>query len=164
MPRLRPLALRRHAASALLGASGLLAALPPLAAQSAPSPVAEARGGVTVTVVLSGLQPRGGLIGAALFASPEGFPKQHAKALRRERQPDRTAMDSLVFRDVPPGRYAIAVHHDVDANGELAENAMGIPREPWAVSRNLRPRFSAPKFDAAAIDVRGDTRIEVVVK
>ena len=148
-------------ATPLLPAAAALAIGGPLASQAAPAP---STSGVTITVVMTGLQPRGGLIGAALFASPDGFPKQHARAFRRERQPDRSAVDSLVFRDVPPGRYAIAIHHDVDGNGELAENAMGIPREPWAVSRNLRPRFSAPKFDAAAVEVRGDTRLEVVVK
>jgi uncharacterized protein (DUF2141 family) len=134
----------------------------PLCAQS-PAPSA-AGAGVTVTVIISGIQPRGGLIGAALFATADGFPKQHERAARRERQPDRSAVDSIVFRNVPPGRYAVAVHHDVDGNGLLAENAVGIPREPWAVSRNLRPRFSAPKFTEAAVDVRGDTRLEVVVK
>jgi len=153
---------RARRTTLLLPAAAALALGGPLASQAAPAP--DTSSGVTITVVMTGLQPRGGLIGAALFASPDGFPRQHARALRRERQPDRSAVDSLIFRNVPPGRYAVAVHHDVDGNGEVAENAMGIPREPWAVSRNLRPRFSAPKFDAAAFEVRGDTRIEVVVK
>lgn len=154
--------LRRRPTIACATAAAVLAfGAPSLTAQSAPTPTPT---GATLTVVISGIQPRGGLLGAALFATADGFPKQHERAARRERHADRSAVDSIVFRNVPPGRYAIAVHHDVDGNGLLAENAMGIPREPWAVSRNLRPRFSAPKFTDAAVDVRGDTRIEVLVK
>jgi uncharacterized protein (DUF2141 family) len=119
---------------------------------------------VTITVVVRGIEPSGGLLGAALFAAPDGFPKEHGRALQRERHAVRGAVDSLVFRNVPPGRYAIAVHHDLDGDGQLAENRFGVPREPWAVSRNLRPRFSAPKFGDAAIDVQADVRLELVVK
>lgn len=119
--------------------------------------------GVTVTVVIDGATTARGQIGVALFASDAGFPERPDQAIRRQLQPWRAPVDSVIFRDVPPGRYAVAVHHDVDADGTLKKSMIGVPQEPWGVSRDVRHRMRAPRFQEAAVDVRGDTRLAVRV-
>jgi uncharacterized protein (DUF2141 family) len=132
-----------------------------------PASRAERRGvtqpGVTVTVVIDGAAIARGQIGVALFASDAGFPEQQEQAARRQLHPWRAPMDSVVFRDVPPGRYAVAVHHDLDADGTLKKSMLGVPQEPWGVSRDVRHRMRAPRFEEAVVDVRGDMRIAVRV-
>lgn len=54
-----------------------------------------------------------------------------------------------------PGRYAVQVVHDRDADGRLDTNVLGIPSEPVGFSRNAVGRFGPPKFDSAAIDYDG---------
>ncbi len=48
--------------------------------------------------------------------------------------------------DLPAGDYAFAVFQDLNGNGVLDTNFMGIPSEPYGFSKNFKPRFSAPKF------------------
>lgn len=43
------------------------------------------------------------------------------------------------------GRYLARVHHDLDDDGEMATNLVGMPLEPWGVSNDARGRFGPPK-------------------
>ncbi|MCE7067873.1 DUF2141 domain-containing protein [Dyadobacter sp. CY326] len=56
--------------------------------------------------------------------------------------------------DLAPGRYALAVYHDLNSNDELDKNFIGIPKEPYGFSKNFRPKFSAPKFDDCAFELK----------
>jgi len=58
---------------------------------------------------------------------------------------------SITFRQLPPGRYAIIVFHDENDNGLLDENALGVPVEGYGFSNNAKGFLSAPSFNAAAI-------------
>jgi uncharacterized protein (DUF2141 family) len=60
---------------------------------------------------------------------------------------------SIIFAQLPPGRYAIIAFHDENDNGLLDENALGIPTEGYGFSNDARGFLSAPSFDAAAIDL-----------
>jgi len=60
----------------------------------------------------------------------------------------------LVFRDVPPGRYAFNAYHDENDNNKLDRNFIGIPSEGYGFSRDARGRRGSPEFDDAAVDVR----------
>jgi uncharacterized protein (DUF2141 family) len=53
---------------------------------------------------------------------------------------------------VPPGRWALSLVHDENANGRL-DTFLGIPREGFGFSRNPRIRFGAPGFDDVAFAV-----------
>ena len=39
-----------------------------------------------------------------------------------------------MFEGVTPGRYAVAVLHDANANGRLDTNVLGMPQERWSIS------------------------------
>ena len=47
---------------------------------------------------------------------------------------------------------------------KLNTNALGIPREGYGFSRNIRPKFSAPKFEEAAFDLARSSQMSVEVK
>jgi uncharacterized protein (DUF2141 family) len=55
--------------------------------------------------------------------------------------------------DLEPGRYALAVYHDLNDNNVLDKNFIGIPKEPYGFGNDFRPRFSAPSFDDCAFDL-----------
>ncbi len=67
----------------------------------------------------------------------------------------------LIYRDLPAGRYALSLFHDENGNGKLDSNVAGIPIERYGFSRDARGRMGAPDFDAAAIELQGDTTITV---
>ncbi len=65
----------------------------------------------------------------------------------------RKAGNQTVEFEVPPGRYAVAMYHDVNDNDKIDKNFVGYPKEPFGFSNNFRPRFSAPDFEDCAFDL-----------
>lgn len=55
--------------------------------------------------------------------------------------------------NLPPGNYALSCFHDLNGNGQLDTNWMGIPTEPYGFSNNARPKFRAPKWAEAAFEL-----------
>jgi outer membrane protein len=51
--------------------------------------------------------------------------------------------------DVPPGDYALVVHHDENGNRRIDRNFVGIPREPLGFSNGYQPR-GPPVFGRAS--------------
>lgn len=66
--------------------------------------------------------------------------------------------------EMEPGRYALAVYHDVNGNEELDKNFVGIPKEPYGFSKDFRPQFSAPSFKDCAFEVTGESLQKISVK
>jgi uncharacterized protein (DUF2141 family) len=48
--------------------------------------------------------------------------------------------------DLPFGEYAIASFQDVNSDGVIDKNKIGIPKEPYAFSNNYKPKTRGPKF------------------
>lgn len=67
-------------------------------------------------------------------------------------------VDGAVVRFLlPEGTYAFQVYHDLDDNGEMKTNFIGIPKEPTGVSNNAKGRFGPPKFKNAAVEIGSET-------
>jgi len=58
------------------------------------------------------------------------------------------------FEKIPFGTYAIAVFHDVNSNGTLDQNFIGIPKEPFAFSQALKSKWRAPEYEEMKFDFR----------
>tara|TARA_B100000674_G_scaffold15872_1_gene11480 strand:+ start:357 stop:803 length:447 start_codon:yes stop_codon:yes gene_type:complete len=56
--------------------------------------------------------------------------------------------------DLPFGEYAIAGFQDLDGNGVLSGNFLGIPREPVGFSGNAKVRFGPPKWNDAVFQFK----------
>jgi uncharacterized protein (DUF2141 family) len=101
-----------------------------------------------------------------LFNSPEGFPKtitQGTLAPAKERSA--TGQVRLVFKGLAAGQYAATAFHDLDSNGKLNANLMGLPTEPYGFSNNARGNFGPPAFKDAVITLgEQDLTIEISVK
>ena len=62
---------------------------------------------------------------------------------------------SFDFSDIKPGKYAIAVIHDENHNGELDKNFFGIPKEGYGFSSDAKVTMSAPSFSDAEFHYDG---------
>jgi uncharacterized protein (DUF2141 family) len=58
--------------------------------------------------------------------------------------------------DIPAGKYAIGVFHDVNGNNSLDTNFFGMPKEQYGFSNNATGSFGPPSFDDAAVFVTKD--------
>jgi len=68
--------------------------------------------------------------------------------------PPREGTVRLTTDALPAGDYAIRVMHDVNGNGELDSNMVGMPKEPWGISNNARGNFGPPKFEDARFTLK----------
>ena len=118
------------------------------AAILAASATAAAAGDVTVT--LTGVQDRGGVI-VASFDTRENFMTGRDHRARVEN--DAAGNVVLTFRDVAPGDYALAVMHDANRDGQFTMSPMGMPEEGWAFSNGDQPMMGPPSFEAHKITV-----------
>ena len=65
--------------------------------------------------------------------------------------------------ELPSGTYAVGVFHDVDGNGALSKSFLGIPKEPFGFSNNVRGRFGPPSFMEASFSVTRDLAIAIAL-
>ncbi len=106
-----------------------------------------------IRIVVNGLRTTMGEVRCLLFDSEDGFPSQVNKAFKRGRSRAESTATIIEFNGVPTGIYAVACFHDENNNGKLETNLFGIPREPWAISNDARPRgFGPPGYARARFD------------
>lgn len=105
-----------------------------------------------------------GSAGIALWNAPRGFPEDIEHAFRTIYVKIQNRSATTTFGDVSPGVYAVTVLHDRNDNRKLDKNPLGIPREAWGVSNNVRPRVRAPRFEDARFRLEQDLTIEIRVR
>jgi uncharacterized protein (DUF2141 family) len=67
--------------------------------------------------------------------------------------PAKAGSVSVTLRSVPPGSYAIQAFHDRNGDGKLATGLLGLPSEPFGLSRSPTLRFGPPAFGDAVLKV-----------
>ena len=150
----------------MTGESVLTACLPAAAALAcwlvlgAPGP-ALAQDVETTTLVLhvEGLRTAEGQLLIHIYDTDKGFLRDGGDSAREVLHPvDGTAVSLQIDRQ-PRGRFAIAVIHDEDGDGELGTHLLGIPREGVGLSNNPRSRFGPPRFADAAVEIDGERMV-----
>jgi uncharacterized protein (DUF2141 family) len=105
-----------------------------------------------LTVDIRGLESNEGSVAAALYDSAESFDRR-TDAVASQRVIPRDGRASWSVADLPAGRYAVAVYHDLNDNGKLDRSSLGPPAEPYGFSNDARSTFGPPGFDSAAIEL-----------
>ncbi len=100
----------------------------------------------------------------ALFTHPRGFPQQAQNAFAVKSVPASKGKVLVSFTGIPAGTCAVAVYHDTNNDGKLNTNALGIPKEAYGFSNNVRPMFSAPSFKEAGIVLDKSHAISIGLK
>jgi uncharacterized protein (DUF2141 family) len=109
-----------------------------------------------VNVKIQNISNNTGVIACAIFESEEGFPgkflKYASKVMITQIQGKEASFE---FSDIKPGKYAIAVIHDENHNGELDTNILGVPKEGYGFSSGAEVTLSAPSFSDAQFSYDG---------
>lgn len=99
-------------------------------------------------VEVDGIKGGEGAVVVALFDNEVDYLVRHKHSTRViARGPTVTA----VFENLAPGDYAVGVIHDLDKNGSLNKNRLGIPTEGFGFSNNEMGVFGPPSFEKAKI-------------
>ncbi len=98
----------------------------------------------TLTVEIRNIRQAKGRIQVGLFKPCADFPSA-CKPFDKRMVVANKGSVRFVF-DVEPGDYALAAFHDLNSNGIIDTRLLGIPKEPYGFSNNIRPWMSAPTF------------------
>ncbi len=70
---------------------------------------------------------------------------------------------TYVFKNIPVGKYGIAVFQDKNVDGKLNENLFGAPKEAYGFSKNKYGIFGPPDFEDISFDVEEDISISFTI-
>ena len=108
-----------------------------------------------LVVAIEGLRSRDGKILVALFDRADGFPDEKPTIGKTTVVSGNTPR--VVFENVKPGRYALAIIHDENENGKLDTNAIGLPKEGFGFGNNVMGMFGPPSFKNASIVITDES-------
>ncbi len=105
-----------------------------------------------LTIKINNIVIKSGLIRVAVYDSESAFLDVKKTAFSLTAAVGNDSSITLEIPDVPFGVYAVACFQDVNGNGKLDANWLGIPKEPYAFSANAQEiKWKAPKFKDARI-------------
>lgn len=101
-----------------------------------------------LVVKINGLKNDQGTVKVALCNSPENY--------KDDRSPYKAAIIEIqknqaiaVFDNLPAGSYAIKAFHDENNNDDFDTNFLGIPKEDYGFSNNVRGLLGPPSWNKA---------------
>ena len=116
----------------------------------------------SLTVEVDRIKNKSGQVCATIFDQREGFPSNSKKALQSECIDVKETPQKLVFKNLKPGNYAVALIHDANGDGILNTNSFGMPLEGFGFSKNPLVLTGPPKFQDSAVVVAGaNTDIQI---
>jgi len=102
-----------------------------------------------------------GKIMALLFRNKDGFPDDQVSAHRQGTALINNNDAEIVFRNLEPGVYAIALFHDENNDSILNKHWYGKPKEGVATSNDVMHKLSAPTFEECSFKFNGDRKISL---
>lgn len=110
--------------------------------------------GSTLTVQIDGLKNKNGYIAVALYDQYGDFPEGEGVQTKYV-EVDGSSME-VVFQNIAPGDYAVAVLHDENGNEEMDYNEYQMPLEGFVFSNNAVGQSGPPSFGEASFTVSED--------
>jgi uncharacterized protein (DUF2141 family) len=97
-------------------------------------PEAAAARAETLLVTVSGMKALRGNLRVAVFGETQRDEFPEGKYLHSAEVPATAEQMSVEIPDLEAGKYGIAVFQDLNENGKLDKNFLGIPKEPYGFS------------------------------
>lgn len=115
-----------------------------------------AQEGHTVTVIVKSITNAKGTISATLTADEENFPNVSSAVGNQKIAITEKGQVTLTFENVPNGKYAVVLVHDLNGNDQLDMNGQ-MPAEPFGFSK-IAFLMGPPQFKDCAFEVKEDTQ------
>lgn len=113
-----------------------------------------------LTVQITNIKILKGEIIIGVFNTDVDFLKEGV-AIKNYSIPVNKNSETLVIKDLPKGDYAISLYHDENSDNECNRNFLGIPKEGYGFSNNVKPKFSAPSFKDCKFSLVKDHSLEI---
>lgn len=97
----------------------------------------------SINVTVTNIKNTKGVVRVGIINKAEDFPYD---AYTGKKIPISGDAVNVKFTGLPPGEYAISVHHDENCNDKLDKNVLGVPLEGYCFSNNVKALVVPPKF------------------
>lgn len=104
----------------------------------------------SMELAINDIEHNYGTLWIGLYASEEAFldkDQAHLEAIKVSDFKEKR----IYLNDLDYGDYAVALFHDLNNNGELDVNWLGVPEEPFAFSRPVPSKWRLPKFSEVKV-------------
>ncbi len=110
-----------------------------------------------LVIKVSNIKELKGEMKIALYNNKSDFDKQENPIATAQIPVDKNVIE-VRFDNTPPSKdYAIAVHHDVNMNGKIDTNLLGIPKEGFCFSNNAMGSFGPPTYEDCKFEIKPGT-------
>ncbi|MDX1942733.1 MAG: DUF2141 domain-containing protein [Saprospiraceae bacterium] len=122
-------------------------------------PLKESKG--TLTLIVKNLEAERGTLYVAVYESELHFLKENiiGKIIPVTSKP----ICIIPIPELPFGKYAVAVFHDLNGNGILDKNSFGVPTEPYAFSNNPAVKWRSPSFEETLVEF-GEPQKDIILE
>ncbi len=108
-------------------------------------------------VKVSNIKELKGEMKIALYNKKSDFDKQENPIATAQVLVEKNVIE-VRFDNIPPSKdYAVAVHHDVNMNGKIDTNLLGIPKEGFCFSNNAMGSFGPPSYEDCKFEIKPGT-------
>jgi uncharacterized protein (DUF2141 family) len=112
-----------------------------------------------VQVDVHNVRPQQGHLMVAAYADADSFNK---KPLAQMRLPAGEAVTSFQLCGLSGDAVALTMFQDLDSDGKMAKNLLGMPTEPWGASGS--PGTFGPTWDTGRVPLDGTPIVVKLVK
>jgi len=103
----------------------------------------------TLVIELRNIDVTEGCLRLAVYRNAMNFLKDEGNVLGKIITVKELKEEQITLSNLDFGDYALAAYHDINNNGRLDTNLLGIPTEPYAFSNNVKAKWRNPRFEEA---------------
>jgi len=111
-------------------------------------------------IEISGISEIKGKIQIAIFNESVLFPEK-GKAYGVEYFDVNAQVMQVLIADLPYNGYGIVLFHDLNSDKVCNLNFMGIPKESYGFSNNVKPMLKAPSFESTKVNLNTNKKINI---
>ncbi|WP_313112620.1 DUF2141 domain-containing protein [Aequorivita sediminis] len=114
----------------------------------------------TLTITVDNIKEVNGTIEIGLFNNGDRF-LEKGQAYKSISIAVNNSTETITVKNIPKGTYAISLFQDLNDDKICNQNFFGIPKEPYAFSNNIKPKFSAPTFEDCQFQLNSDKSVRI---
>lgn len=118
----------------------------------------------SLSIEVNNLRNADGVVIFALYNREDAFPdEQYKKYFKKNTGKILNGSSSVIFENIPPGKYAVNILHDEDNDGKIKKGFV-LPVEGIGFSNYQSIGFgNKPKFSKASFELFSNTKISIKV-
>lgn len=113
-----------------------------------------------LSISVPNIDPVKGEIQVSVYDNEKSFLKENEE-YKIYRFKVENAKGSFVINDLPEKNYALIIYHDENDNKKMDKSIIGMPKEGYGFSKNIKPGLSRPDFKDCSILLNKDVETEI---